>query len=177
MDFISALKASARPKDVREAIDAIKAAFPGKGEASKYLATTHGVSVRTAQKWLKGDQLPSDRGGRRAGVQNDIKAHRRVAADRMRKARTVAAGRVRVVSISKGVGDGTRNIGVLAVDERMRQELEEAARLFEAGDDDGAEKAASNAILGGYGQAKGGNRESARGALEIDDFTEGLYFS
>jgi hypothetical protein len=84
---------------------------------------------------------------------------------------------VRVFTKSKGVSDGTRNLGVIAVDQRMQQELEEAARLYEAGDDRGAEAKASDAILGGYGQAKGGNRESARGALAIDDFTEGLYFS
>lgn len=176
MNFKDAMDSHGRARDWRDAVEAIKAAMTARGQASRYLADRYGVSRRTAQKWLKGDQAPAVRGGTRGKVQGDRNASLKIAADKMRNARGLAVGKVQVIDKSKGNPAGNRNVGVVAVDPQMRQELATAAELLEAGMVEQAQQIVSDAIMGGYGQARGGNRETARGALEIDDYPGGINF-
>ncbi|MDG9679047.1 hypothetical protein [Micromonospora sp. DH14] len=136
---------------------------------------TYGVSRRTAQKWLKGDQAPSERGGRRDAVRGDKRAARRIAADQMRSAKVAAVGKIQVVSKSNQKPAGSRNVGVVTIDPQSRRLLNEAASLLESGMDDQAAQKASDAIMSAYGRSKGDNGQVA-GALEIGEWSGLLDF-
>ena len=174
MKFMDAVKSRiGRPDSDREALGALREEH-GR-HTSRYLADRLGVSVRQAQRYLRGDirRVSSERSTLiRGAVDNN-----RLAAQRIRNARIVSVGKVSAVSKSKGTSTGSRSIGVLTIDATMRQELDRAAADLEAGNVREAEEAISAAILGGYGVAKGGNRDSARGAIEIDDYSSGINFT
>ena len=176
MNFGESRENNGRARDWKEAVDAIRDAHPGKGEASKYLMDAYGVSRRTAQKWLKGEQAPSDRGGRKSAVAADKRAARRIAANQMRRAKVVAAGKVQVVSKSDLKSAGTRNVGVVQITARARQLLDQAAAALESGADEQAGQLASDAIMNAYGASKGDTGGQVAGALEINEWSSMIDF-
>lgn len=160
----------------RDAVDAIKAAMTGKGEASAYLADQYGVSRRQAQRWLAGKGAPDIKSGRRDAVRNDPRAARKRAADRMRSAKVIAVGKVNVVSKSSQKGAGTRNVGVVTVSPAVHRLLSQAADNLESGNGAEAGQAASDAIMRAYGESKGDNGGHAAANLEITDWSNQIGF-
>jgi transcriptional regulator with XRE-family HTH domain len=166
--FIDAMRSLGRPRNIGEALRAFRAQH-GKG-ASRALADRLGVSLRQAQRYLRGDikrpPVEKERAIR------DSADRRVIASNALTGARTVSVGRVGVVD-SRGKRS-TRPAGTLVVDDQMRAALAEAARLHEQGDDRGAEAAMGAAIMGGYSRASRDNRTIAPGALSVTDYPDGL---
>lgn len=165
-----------RAADWRDAVDAVRQALPGKGAASAYLADKYGVSRRQAQRWLAGKGTPDVKSGRRDAVRNDAVAARKRAADRMRSAKVIAAGKVPVQAKSSGKGAGARNVGVVAVTPAVHRLLTQAAANLESGNTAEAGQAVSDAIMRAYGESKGDNGGHAAANLEITDWSNQIGF-
>lgn len=170
MDFREAMGELGRPMDWRESILAIRDEHgPG---ASRHIASTFGVSMRTAQRWLAGTQQPARHRREEVRAAGDRK---RVAARALRSARTVSVGRVKVINRSTGRPDGTRPVGVLDVDQSLRTGLGETAREYVEGDATAAGDVLSDALLSAYSEQRASdNRSIAAGALLIYDYPTGI---
>lgn len=172
MDFRSAMQALGRPLNWREALSAIRAEH-GKG-TSRFLAGELGVSMRTAQRWQAGAQVPSTRDNRQ-GALSGVAKRDYVAAQALRRASTVTVGHVKVDSRSSGQPDGSRPVGTLLVDPLMRAELANVANLLENGQHEAAGDALSDALLGGYSAQRARDaRHIAPGVLTIRDYPTGV---
>jgi len=141
------------------------------GRTSRWIASKFGVSMRTAQRWKKGTQQPTDRGDRREKVMKsaDADTRRKVAADALRNANAVNIGRVQVVDKSpRGKGKARkrneyRNVGVVQIEGTSREKMQEAASALESGDTERAERLMSEAILTSPGKNYGS-------ALDVADW-------
>lgn len=160
---------------VRTSAEAIRQLHQDYGnKASGILANVFGVTPRTGQRWIswaegkssqKSDPLRRDPA--RAQALIDLMRNRR-AAKRLRKARRIKVGKVRVIDKSPRKGKrgqldprpraiGTRDkIGILAT------AAEAAADLIESGDYDRAAEILEVGLLEAYGVPEG--------ALEIDSY-------
>lgn len=138
------------------------------GRTSRWIANKFGVSMRTAQRWKKGTQLPTDRGDRREKVMKSAD-RRKVAAQALREARAVNAGKVGVESDTgrAGARKGTRNVGIVQLDDGAREKMQEAADALDEGDVERAEKLVSDAILNSGGRDYG--------PLRISDYGPGFH--
>lgn len=136
--------------------------------STKWIAQHFGVSRRTAQRWKAGTQQPTDRGGRRESVIKSANKETRQAnaANALRNAQAINAGRVGVVDKSGGK-KSKRNLGVVQLDPAARALMQQAAEQLEAGNEDEAERLMSQAIL-----TSGGKNY---GPLEIDDYPPGFH--
>lgn len=161
MKFKSLVSQIGKPVTVQESL---------MGRSSKWVAERFGVSRRTAQRWKAGAQQPSTRGGRRERVMKsaDAETRRKIAADALRNAEAVNAGKVEVKYPGGRVGGGNkRNLGVVQLGEQGRARMREAADALEAGDTQGAERAVSDALL------RSDNRNY--GPLEVADWPAGFH--
>jgi len=161
MKFKSLVSQIGKPVNVSESLI---------GRSSRWVADKFGVSMRTAQRWKKGTQLPSERGDRRGRVMGsaDADTRRKVAAKALREARAVHVGRIEVVDKSpkgkgKKPGRNFRNVGTVQLDERSRDRMAEAADALEAGDTERAERLMSEAVLRTSGKDYGS-------ALDVADW-------
>jgi hypothetical protein len=165
--FKSMVSAIGKPVNASEALT---------GRSSRWIAGKFGVSMRTAQRWRKGTQQPTDKGDRREKVMKsaDADTRRKVAAEALRDARAVNVGRVQVVDKSprgKGKGrkrDEYRNVGVVQLDGTSRDKMREAADALESGDTDRAERLMSEAVLTSPGKNYGS-------ALDVADWPAHLH--
>ncbi|MFI5497355.1 hypothetical protein [Actinoplanes sp. NPDC051859] len=152
---------------VSEAIGSFRAAHGRR--ASRELADKFGVSMRTAQKWLKGDQAPAST--RSEQVRRGAE-HGRLAADSLRNAQALTIGDIEVEY--DGKPQGKRKVGTVHVDGNLRTALDEVADLIEMGSLDEAEQLYSDAILGAYsGQRAKDDRRILGGTLKIRDHGSG----
>jgi hypothetical protein len=139
------------------------------GRSSKWIADKFGVSRRTAQRWLKGTQQPKP--DRRAAVLKsvDAKQRRKIAAEAIREARAVNAGRVAVKADTgrAAAREGTRNVGLVQLDSTAQARMGEAARALESGQLGRAEELFSNAVLNTNGRHYG--------PLQISDYPPGFH--
>ena len=138
------------------------------GRSSRWIASKFGVSMRTAQRWRRGQQQPSERDGRRAKVMKSAD-RRKVAAQVIRQTRAVNAGRVKVVSDTgrAAAREGTRNVGMVQLDDSARDRMQEAADALEEGDTERAEELFSDAVLNTGGRNYG--------PLRISDYPPGFH--
>ncbi len=160
MRFRQIISQIGKPVSPREALS---------NRTSKWVADKFGVSRRTAQRWKKGTQQPSDRLSRKGKVMDsaDAETRRKVAADALRGAQAVDAGTVRV-RYPGGRGDQTkRKVGVVPLDEQARERMQEAADALERGDVERAEGLVSDAVLNTNGRHYG--------PLQIDDYPPGFH--
>jgi hypothetical protein len=159
MKFRSLISQIGRPVDATEALT---------GRTSRWIADKFGVSMRTAQRWKRGTQQPTDRGGRRSKVMQSAD-RKKVAARAIREARAVNVGRVGVEADTGRVGarTGTRNVGLVQLDDSARARMEEAAEALEHGDTDRAEELMSDALLNSGGRDYG--------PLRISDYSPGFH--
>jgi len=148
-----------KPQSVAEAVV---------NRSTKWIAERFGVSRRTAQRWKKGTQQPSEKEGRRERVEKSANKETRqaVAAQALRSAQAVNAGRVGVVDKSGGK-TSKRNLGVVQLDQGARDIMRQAAEQLEAGNEAEAERLVSQAILTSNGRNYG--------PLEIDDYPPGFH--
>lgn len=166
-----------RPATLREAMDEYRAEH-GR-HASRVLADRFGVSQRTAQRWLKGEQRPGGKSGTARAAEAEQRITRAVdrnrsAARHVRGAQTVHVGTV-FLRVSKDYGP--RNVGDLRVTPDMRAELDRVADLIEAGELDAADRAMQGVILTGYfGKGNVGSR-MAHESMGIDDYGDLFDFS
>jgi hypothetical protein len=167
MNFDDAMRGLGRPRSTSEALGSIKASGAG---ASHRLAAQLGVSLRQAQRYLKGEvkKVPP---AKEQAIRNGAD-RRYIAAQAIGNAQTVSVGKVTVTD--SGGKSSSRSIGTLAVDATMRAQLAEVSRLYAAGDDRGAEAAMGAAIMGGYSRSKSDNRTIAPGALTPTDYPGGI---
>src|SRR5690242_5438012 len=145
MKFGSLISQIGKPQNVAEALV---------NRSSKWIADHFGVSRRTAQRWKAGSQQPGKRvgGPERVVKSANVETRRTVAASALRGASAVNVGRVEVVDKSprgKGPkpGKNFRNVGVVQLDQRGRERMNEAAEALEAGDTERAERLMSEAVL------------------------------
>lgn len=159
MKFRSMISQIGKPVNTAEALA---------GRSSRWIANKFGVSMRTAQRWRKGTQQPTERGDRREKVMKSAD-RRKVAAQALREARAVNVGKVGVESDTGRVSarTGTRNVGIVQLDDRARERMEEAADALDAGDVERAEKLVSDAILNTGGRDYG--------PLQISDYGPGFH--
>jgi hypothetical protein len=138
------------------------------GRSSRWIAEKFGVSMRTAQRWKRGTQQPSARDGRRDKVMRSAD-RRKVAAQALRQARAVNAG---VVGVESDTGrpsarTGSRNVGLVQLDESARSRMREAADALDRGDVDRAEDLFSDAVLNTNGRHYG--------PLRISEYPPGFH--
>jgi hypothetical protein len=128
--------------------------------ASREAAREFGVSQRTVQRAMRGDtHAPKFTG--------TDQYRNATAANRIRSASSVSAGRVSVVYDGRDEGD--RTLPDLDMTGDFRDALEHMADLVEQGEYEAAEEALSEALLNGYEDGLGEN-------LDITDFIDGLRF-
>ena len=168
MNFRDAIRGKlGMARNVGESIQSFRDAHGGR--ASRALADRFGVHIRTAQKWLKGDQAPG--AGRREQVRQGAE-HGRLAADALRGAQAINVGDVEVEY--DGKPQGKRKVGTVHVDAQLRGALDQVADLIEMGSLDEAEQVYSDAILGAYsGQRARDDRRILGGTLKIKDHGSG----
>jgi hypothetical protein len=94
---------------------------------------------------------------------------RKVAAQVIRQTRAVNAGRVKVVSDTgrAAAREGTRNVGMVQLDDSARDRMQEAADALEEGDTERAEELFSDAVLNTGGRNYG--------PLRISDYPPGFH--
>jgi hypothetical protein len=138
------------------------------GRSSRWVANKFGVSMRTAQRWRRGQQQPSTRDGRRDLVMKSAD-RRKVAAHVIRQAHAVNAGRVGVKSDTgrAGARTGTRNVGLVQLDSAAQARMQEAADALEEGDLERAGDLFSDAVLNTGGRDYG--------PLQISDYPPGFH--
>lgn len=192
---------SAIPLNVDQAIAAIRAEH-GRG-ATHWLADRFGITLRQAQRYMKGQGLgtrtirsrarreqlvaaaaePAQaRAARARGqlgeAQRDVmrQASRRwVAAQLLRRATRVTVGRVKVWDKSQKRPAGSRDVGSHPVGANLRRaDLVSCAQYLEAGDEEGALHAMSEALLGAYAVANRDNRYIVSDAVYIYDYPTGI---
>lgn len=176
MNFDQAIASLGRPRSFGEAIAALRAQH-GKS-LTRFLADELGVTMRTAQRYAKGEFRPSTRTA--AGRERLDKTLRAVdrgrnAARLLRNAKRVNVGRVRVVDRSSGKPAGTRMVGAHRVGDTLTAvELENVADLLDAGDFDSAAEEFSNAMLDAYSVSKNDPPGTASGPLLIVEYLTGI---
>lgn len=166
-----------KPASVREAMDDYRAEH-GR-HASRALADRFGVSQRTAQRWLKGEQRPGGKAGTAPAREAERKITRsvnrpRAAARHIRGAQTIHVGTVYLRASSKS---GPRNVGDLRVTPDMRAELDRVADLIEAGDLDAADRAMQGVILTGYFRTSNVGGRKADQNMGVDSYDDMFDFS
>lgn len=165
MKFSSLISRVGKPVNVAESLA---------NRTSRWVASHFGVSMRTAQRWKKGTQQPSQRvgGPDRIMKSADADTRRKVAADAVRNAQAVHVGRVEVMDKSpkKGAKPGRnyRNLKTVTLNARSREIMDQAADALERGDTNRAEELTSEAIMHSYG---GG----ADSALSVADWPPGFH--
>jgi hypothetical protein len=159
MKFRSMISQVGKPVNATEALT---------GRTSRWIADKFGVSMRTAQRWRKGTQQPTERGDRRTKVMQSAD-RRKVAARVVRETRTIIAGRVGVKSDTgrQAAREGTRNVGLVELDEQAQERMQEAADALDAGDTERAEELMSDAILNSGGRNYG--------PLRISEYPPGFH--
>lgn len=162
MEFRDLIAELGRTRDTGIALAAIRAEH-GRG-ASRWIAETFGVHRRTAQKYLKGDLNPGRAGSARRAAIIAGASPAFIAAQRLRRARRLIVGDVKVRYGERD--EGSRTIGNLDVDDELAEKLTETADLLEEGDLEGAEDALSTGILDSYG--------GLGDTLQIYDYENGL---
>lgn len=139
--------------------------------AADRLATEHGVTRRTAERWLakaegKSSQASTPKAMAQLRIVQSARNHR--AAQKLRAVQTVHAGRVAVAYTDDGRAEGTRTIGDLPATGVMGEALQTAADLIADGDYSGASIVFDTGVLDAYGVPEG--------VLEITDYETGLSF-
>lgn len=162
MEFRELIAEIGRTRDPRIALDAIRAEH-GRG-TSRWIANTFGVNPRTARKYLAGEINPGRAGSQRRQAVLASASPAFVAAQRLRRARRLVVGSVRVRYLDRD--EGSREVGTLSVDSDLADKLNEVADLLEEGDMEAAEDALSGAILDAYGDLAD--------TLTISDYENGL---
>jgi len=159
MKFKSMISQIGKPVNATEALA---------GRSSRWIANKFGVSMRTAQRWRKGTQQPTERGNRRNAVMKSAD-RKKVAAQALRDTRAVNAGKVGVKSDTgrAKARTGTRTVGLVQLDERARERMQEAADALEAGDLERAQELVSDAVLNTGGRDYG--------PLQIEDYGPGFH--
>lgn len=161
-----------RPANLREAMDEYRAEH-GR-HASRAIADRFGVSQRTAQHWLKGDQRPGGKAGTAPAREAERKItqsvdRNRAAARHFRAAQTIHVGTVHLRASSKS---GPHNVGDLRVTPDMRAELDRAADLIERGELDAADRAMQGVILTGwFGVPHVGGRKADQ-SMGVDSYDD-----
>lgn len=166
MRFIDAIRGAGRPRNDQEAIQAIRAEHGD--QASRFLANRLGIGIRQAQRYLAGQvrRPKEDKGRALRGAADPA----RIAASRLRSARTISMGKVPVGY--DGKSRGTITPGVLTVDGVLRGELDQVAQALESGDYNEADRLFSQAIIGAKEATRGNNRDTARSHINITDYRE-----
>lgn len=184
------------PTTLDAALDAIRADHTGRGGASHWLAERFGISLRQAQRYLKGEGLSqrykaartrreeiieaAAEPRRRAYAQREAEvlaaaSRQHVAAALLRRATYVNVGRVRVWDKSKDRPDGSRDVGMHAVGVTLnRGQLDRAADDIAAGQWDDAVHSLSEALLDAYSASKGDPPGTASGPLYIYEYPTGI---
>jgi hypothetical protein len=159
MKFRSMISQVGKPVSTAEALT---------GRSTRWIAKKFGVSIRTAQRWKAGTQQPTEKGGRRAKVAKSAD-RLKVAAKVLRETRAVNAGRVGVKSDTgrAAAREGTRNVGLVHLDDSARDRMAQAADALAAGDVERAEDLVSDAILNTGGRNYG--------PLQISDYPPGFH--
>lgn len=156
------------PGDWHEAADEIKAEH-GK-RASRWLSDRLGVSLRQAQRYLKGDVRvpPADR---QAAIVGGVD-RTRAAARHIRTATRIVVGKIVMMTSS---GPTTRNVGEVPVTPGMQRELNAAADALDRGETDRAADLFGAAVLDSYfskGNAGGRHRQNDMG---VSGYGDGSY--
>lgn len=128
--------------------------------ATRWMAEEHGISRRTARRWMSANPPAS-----RIPLIMGSVSHNMLAAQVLRRARTIDPGTVGVNYDDRD--EGTRSPGRITVTQDVARLLHAAADALEADDLARAEKFLSDAIMHGYSP---GLEE----ALTIDDYMTGL---
>lgn len=183
------------PSGVDAAIAAIREDH-GAG-ATRWLQQHLGVTLRSAQRYMRGERL----GGRtaanrarrdqlieaaaaprreqaqrvRAGIMREA-SRRWVAAGLLRRATRVTVGRVGVWDKSKNRPAGSRSVGSHRVGENglTSAQLAGVAAALEAGEEEDALHAFSDALLDAYAVANGDAPGTVSGPLFIYDYPSGI---
>lgn len=153
------------PGDWHEAADEIKSQH-GRG-ASRWLADRLGVSLRQAQRYLKGDvRVPP--ATRQASIVEGVDRSK-AAARHIRTATRLSIGSIEMATSS---GTTKRNVGDMPVTPGMRGNLNAAADALEAGDVDQAGALFGSAVLDSYfskGNAGGRHKQNDMGVTGYGD--------
>jgi hypothetical protein len=128
--------------------------------ASRWMAEEHGISRRSARRWMSAHPPTS-----RIPLIMESVSHNMLAAQVLRRARTIDPGTVAVKYDDRD--EGTRNPGPITVNGHVVVLLHAAADALEADDMARAEKFLSDAIMHGYSP---GLEE----ALAISDYIDGI---
>ena len=152
--------------DWQDVLDAIRDEF-GRG-AVGFLADALGVTPRTAQRYYTGEiGEPARHREQLAGVIK--RAERRAAAAIIRQIDTLDPGTIAVKTKSGKDKQGTRDPGTLY---DMAPGMARVADLWEAGADDRAEDALSDAVIARYFEEDSDNRHGGAALLEISDYSD-----
>lgn len=176
MNFNQAIASLGRPKTFGEAIAALRAEH-GKA-TTRVLADRLGVTIRTAQRYVRGQFEPNTRttAGRERREKTMLAASRRwVAAGLLRRATHVNVGRVAVLDKSKNRPGGTRFVGLHRVGDTVpAQALSQIAGQIQAGQMAQAEEAFSTLMLDAYAVSRGDQAGAASGPLAVSDYLTGI---
>lgn len=184
------------PTSLDDALSAIRADHTGRGGASHWLAGHFGISLRQAQRYLKGQGLggrtEASRARRAQLVEAAAEPRRRqyaqreaetlaaasrqhVAAALLHRATYVNVGRVRVWDKSRDRPDGSRDVGMHQVGVTLDPgQLGVAADDIAAGRWDTAVHSLSDALLDAYSASKGDPPGTASGPLYIYEYPTGI---
>lgn len=183
------------PTTAAAALDAIREDHGGR--ATRWLADRMGISLRQAQRYMRGEGLSGRTAANRARrdavvaaaaeprqaaaqqVRRDVmrSASRRwVAAGLLRRASRVTVGRVGVWDKSKNRPAGFRNVGTHRVGTNglTSGQLAAVAEMLEQGYEQGALHAFSDALLDAYSVSKGDPPGTASGPLFIYEYPSGI---
>lgn len=174
MNFRELIDKTGRPGDWREAMTEIRADH-GRG-ASRWLADQFDVSMRTAQRWLKGEQHPGGREGTRPGAGGEQKVIRAVDTSKSaaRHLRTATRIEIPEMDMTTSAGTGKRKPGGYPVTGPVQSRLDRIADAVERGDTAGAEKMFSDLTLElyfGKGNVGGRHKQSDMGVAGYGDGT------
>jgi hypothetical protein len=162
MSISDDVRRASAPRDAEDVVSAIKTAMPGRGAATKFVAEQRGVGIRQAQRIMAGDvkNYGSDF--------EDMADASWFMADALQNATMLGCGSVEVYY--NGKSQGRRSVGNLSVDGEMSAQLAAAAAFYLNGDEQAAEQALSNAILGGYARDRNDRRNIANDTLTVGRF-------
>lgn len=174
MNFRELMDKSGKPVDWRDAMTEIRADH-GRG-ASRWLADQFDVSMRTAQRWLKGEQHPGGREGTRGGKSAEQRMIGAVDTNRSaaRYLRTATRIEIPEMDMTTSAGTGKRKPGGYPVTGAVQSRLNGIADAMERGDAAGAEKMFSDLTLElyfGKGNVGGRHKQSDMGVAGYGDGT------
>lgn len=151
-------------------MDALREEYPGRGEASHHIASTAGVSLRTAQKWLKGVQTPGKATAASTGFGKLAAEARRLITARMIAEIQAVDAIAEVVYVGPPLRDeGERHIGY---QDGLNAGMSRVAGLWADGDEAAAAEGFDRTILASYFGEDPDYWEGESTALDVTEYSQ-----